>query len=80
MAGVVGQERYQFDIWGDTVNVAARLVGMSAPGSVAVTKEIFEQVASAFDGESLGVLDVKGKGAISIIALSRRAEDFPLRH
>ena len=81
VAGVVGQERYQFDIWGDTVNVAARLVGMSAPGSVAVTKEIFEQVASAFDGESLGELDVKGKGAISIIALSRRAEDdFPLRH
>jgi class 3 adenylate cyclase len=41
VAGVVGQERYQFDIWGDTVNVAARMVGMSAPGSVAATKEIF---------------------------------------
>jgi class 3 adenylate cyclase len=26
----VGQERYQFDIWGDTVNVAALMVGMSA--------------------------------------------------
>ena len=61
VAGVVGQERYQFDIWGDTVNVAARLVGMSAPGSVAVTKEIFEQVASAFDGESLGELTSKAK-------------------
>ena len=69
VAGVVGQERYQFDIWGDTVNVAARMVGMSAPGSVAVTKEIFEQVASAFDGESLGELNVKGKGAISVFGL-----------
>ena len=69
VAGVVGQERYQFDIWGDTVNVAARLVGMSAPGSVAVTKEIFEQVASAFDGELLGELNVKGKGAISVFGL-----------
>jgi class 3 adenylate cyclase len=75
VAGVVGQERYQFDIWGDTVNVAARLVGVSAPGSVAVTKEIFEQVALAFDGESLGELDVKGKGAISVVSLSRRAAD-----
>ena len=72
VAGVVGQERYQFDIWGDTVNVAARLVGMSAPGSVAVTKEIFEQVASAFDGESLGELNVKGKGAISVFGLRTR--------
>ena len=69
VAGVVGQERYQFDIWGDTVNVAARLVGMSAPGSVAVTKEIFEQVASAFDGKSLGELNVEGKGEMSVFGL-----------
>jgi hypothetical protein len=42
---------------------------MSAPGSVTVTKEIFEQVASAFDGESLGELTVKGKGEISVFGL-----------
>jgi adenylate cyclase len=69
VAGVVGQERYQFDIWGDAVNVAARMVGMSAPGSVAVTRETFEQVASAFDGESLGELNVKGKGAMPVFGL-----------
>jgi adenylate cyclase len=69
VAGVVGRERHQFDIRGDTVNVAARLVGMSAPGSVAVTKEIFEQVPSAFDDESLGELNVKGKGGISVFGL-----------
>ena len=54
VAGVVGQERYQFDIWGDTVNVAARMVGMSSPGSVAATKDIFDKFASSFDGEALG--------------------------
>jgi len=73
VAGVVGQERYQFDIWGDTVNVAARMVGMSAPGSVAATKEIWEMLSSAFDGESLGELDVKGKGTISVFGLRLRA-------
>jgi class 3 adenylate cyclase len=73
VAGVVGQERYQFDIWGDTVNVAARMVGMSAPGSVAATKEIFDQFGSAFDGESLGELDVKGKGAIAVFGLRARS-------
>ena len=72
VAGVVGQERYQFDIWGDTVNVAARMVAMSAPGSVAATKEIFEQIASSFDGESLGDLDVKGKGTIAVFGLRNR--------
>jgi class 3 adenylate cyclase len=73
VAGVVGQERYQFDIWGDTVNVAARMVGMSAPGSVAATKEIFDRFGSAFDGESLGELDVKGKGAIAVFGLRARS-------
>jgi class 3 adenylate cyclase len=72
VAGVVGQERYQFDIWGDTVNVAARMVGMSSPGSVAATKEIFDQIGTAFDGEALGELDVKGKGAISVFGLRAR--------
>jgi adenylate cyclase len=73
VAGVVGQERYQFDIWGDTVNVAARMVGMSAPGSVAATKETFDKIASSFDGESLGMLDIKGKGAISVFGLRLRS-------
>ena len=69
VAGVVGQERYQFDIWGDTVNVAARMVGMSAPGSVAATSEIWEQLASTFQGEPLGELEIKGKGAIAVFGI-----------
>src|SRR6185295_9227714 len=72
VAGVVGQERYQFDIWGDTVNVAARMVGMSAPGSVAATKETFDKIASSFDGESLGLLDIKGKGMVSVFGVRLR--------
>jgi CheY-like chemotaxis protein len=69
VAGVVGQERYQFDIWGDTVNIAARMVGMSAPGSVAATREIWEQLSSRFHGEALGEMDVKGKGTIAIFGI-----------
>src|SRR5262249_38382626 len=75
VAGVVGQERYQFDIWGDTVNVAARMVGMGAPGSVAATKEIWEQISSAFEGEALGEVNVKGKGLIPIFGLRARRAD-----
>jgi adenylate cyclase len=72
VAGVVGQERYQFDIWGDTVNIAARMVGMSAPGSVAATRETWEKLSAAFDGEALGELEVKGKGPISIFGIRSR--------
>ena len=45
VAGVVGQERYQFDIWGDTVNVASRMSDQSKPGYVAVTKGVWEHVS-----------------------------------
>ncbi|MGI8724675.1 MAG: adenylate/guanylate cyclase domain-containing protein [Methyloceanibacter sp.] len=72
VAGVVGQERYQFDIWGDTVNVAARMVGMSVPGSVAATSHIWEQLASVFQGEALGELEIKGKGAVAVFGIRSR--------
>ncbi|MEM9589844.1 MAG: adenylate/guanylate cyclase domain-containing protein [Pseudomonadota bacterium] len=69
VAGIVGQERYQFDIWGDTVNVAARMLEKSKPGTVAVTGHVWELVKSRFQAEKLGELDVKGKGAVPIFSL-----------
>ena len=72
VAGVVGQERYQFDIWGDTVNVAARMSAKSIPGSVAVTNDIWGHVSHDFDGEALGEMEVKGKGAISVVGIRSR--------
>ncbi len=45
------------------------MVSMSTRGSVAATKEIFDQISSSFDGESLGELDVKGKGTISVFGI-----------
>jgi adenylate cyclase len=65
VAGVVGQERYQFDIWGDTVNVAARMAGKGRQGTVAVTEDIWNHIANDFDADPLGELEVKGKGTIS---------------
>ncbi len=73
VAGVVGQERYQFDIWGDTVNVAARMVGMSAPGSVAVTQgRSGSRSRPPSTAKPLGELDVKGKGTIAVFGIRAR--------
>ena len=73
VAGVVGQERYQFDIWGDTVNVASRMSDQSKPGYVAVTKDVWEQVAGSFEAEALGDMEVKGKGTMSTWTLDPSA-------
>jgi class 3 adenylate cyclase len=72
VAGIVGQERYQFDIWGDTVNVAARLVGKGQPGRVALAQELWPRISDRFLGESLGELELTGKGSMPVIEV--RAE------
>ena len=66
VAGVVGQERFQFDIWGDTVNVAARMAGKGEPGTVAVTEDVWSRISNRFDAVSLERQEVKGKGQIVI--------------
>ncbi|MFL5240388.1 MAG: adenylate/guanylate cyclase domain-containing protein [Rhizomicrobium sp.] len=73
VAGIVGQERYQFDIWGDTVNIAARMADKAMPGSVAVTDQTWRQIENRFDGQWLGELDVKGKGPTRIFAVQALA-------
>lgn len=73
MAGIVGQERYQFDIWGDTVNVAARMANKAVPGGVAVTEETWEQVKERFAGRSLGKLEIRGKGEVGVIEITGKS-------
>jgi CheY-like chemotaxis protein len=66
MAGVVGRERYQFDIWGDTVNVASRLTSAASPGTVVVT----EAQGSTLVGLNVrprGMVELKGKGAVPLL-------------
>ncbi|MFO1160909.1 MAG: adenylate/guanylate cyclase domain-containing protein [Reyranellaceae bacterium] len=70
VAGIVGQERYQFDIWGDTVNVAARMAGKAGPGGVAITRDTWARVESSFCGRSLGLLEVHGKGEVAVIEIT----------
>ena len=69
MAGIVGRERYQFDIWGDTVNVASRLTSAASPQSVALT----EDQAAGLQGLTIvprGVVELKGKGAVALVEIA----------
>jgi adenylate cyclase len=71
VAGIVGQERYQFDIWGDTVNVAARMAGMGRAGRVTLTRDVWHLISDRFNGEVLGELEVPGKGLIPLVEIRR---------
>src|SRR5262245_48513302 len=69
MAGIVGRERYQFDIWGDTVNVAARLTGVASPGTVAITEEMSARLSGA-TVSSRGAVELKGKGSVRMVEVT----------
>ena len=66
VAGVVGRERYQFDIWGDTVNVAARMAELGKAGRVVLTEDVWRLIANQFEGAPLGKVEVAGKGVIPL--------------
>ena len=69
MAGIVGHERYQFDIWGDTVNVAARLTGAASPSAVAITEDMATRLPDAHVF-ARGAVELKGKGSVRIVEVT----------
>ena len=78
VAGVVGTKRFLFDMWGDAVNVAARMEQHGLPGKIQVTKEVVDNVKSSFLFELRGTLNIKGKGMLDCYFL-KSATDKKLR-
>jgi adenylate cyclase len=78
MAGIVGHERYQFDIWGDTVNVAARLTGAASPSAVALTEEMAARLSGA-DVFSRGAVELKGKGSVRMVEITAVTQNASVR-
>ena len=74
MAGIVGHERYQFDVWGDTVNVANRLAGAASPGAVALTEEMSARLSGA-TVSSRGAVELKGKGSVRMVEVTEISQN-----
>lgn len=66
IAGVVGSKKFAFDVWGDTVNVAARLESKSEAGKVNVSASTYEYIKSSFNCVARGKVPVKNKGEIEM--------------
>ena len=67
VAGVVGRKQYVFDIWGDTVNIAARIADQAEPGAVLVSASVWRHLSETFRGSSKGLVELKGKGSLELI-------------
>jgi len=71
-AGVIGTQRLQYDIWGDTVNVASRMESHAEAGRIQVSENVVEQLQGAFPVVERGVIEVKGKGTMKTYWLGPR--------
>ncbi len=68
--GIIGQSRFLYDIWGDTVNMASRLEASGEPGSVHISTETLHLLSRPYQCRPVGGLELKGKGFVHTYLIS----------
>lgn len=74
VAGVVGSHKFAYDIWGDTVNTAARLEQGSLPGKINISETTYQVVKNEFPCTFRGHLPAKNKGEIAMYFVDYQTE------
>lgn len=76
IAGVVGKNKFAYDIWGDTVNTASRMETSGVAGEVNISGATYEQVKDYFICTHRGKIRAKNKGEVDMYLVERYREDF----
>lgn len=66
VAGIVGIKKFAYDIWGDTVNIAARMESSGETGKVNISATTYELVKHHFDCKPRGMVEAKNKGEVEM--------------
>jgi class 3 adenylate cyclase len=72
VAGVVGNKKFAYDIWGDTVNVAARMESSGEAGKVNISGDTYNFVKDYFSTTYRGKVPAKNKGEIDMYFVEGR--------
>lgn len=66
ITGIVGTKKFAYDIWGDTVNTAARMESSGKPGFVNISGSTFQYVSDKFICTYRGKVEAKNKGEVDM--------------
>lgn len=75
MAGVIGVKKFQYDVWGDSVNIASRMESQGEPGRIQITDATYQLIKHRYRCTPFGTLEVKGRGALDTWFLEGGRED-----
>jgi adenylate cyclase len=65
VAGVIGTRKFQYDLWGDTVNTASRMESHGEPGRIQISDATHNLIEDRFSTTPRGQIEVKGKGTLT---------------
>jgi class 3 adenylate cyclase len=74
VAGVVGESKFAYDLWGDAVTTASRMESHGQAGWIQVTEDVYRRLQDRYVFQPLGPVHIKGKGAMPTYLLERRKE------
>jgi len=72
VAGIIGQHRFIYDVWGDTVNTASRLESSGLPNRIQISEATYQRIRERFHCEPRGPVEMKGKGTMQTYFLQGR--------
>jgi class 3 adenylate cyclase len=77
VAGVIGERKFTYDLWGDTVNTASRMESHGVPGRIQVTPRAYERLRDRYHFASREPVEIKGKGTMAPFLLVGPVEGEP---
>ncbi|MBE7410983.1 MAG: hypothetical protein HS129_02800 [Leptospiraceae bacterium] len=78
IAGVIGEKKFAYDVWGDTVNTASRMESSGSPGRINISQATYEIVKEYFECEYRGEVNAKNKGPVKMYYLNRIKPEFSI--
>ena len=76
VAGVIGEQRFTYDLWGDTVNTASRMESNAEPGRINISEATHAVIARWFECQPRGRIEVKNRGPVEMFFLERLRPEF----